>query len=97
MKDGGAKADKKTQHKIVRKDGANARPKMPSMLAVSPSGKAYGIGRLSVYQPMTGRITEDTIFSVKAIIPSRVNVRFMERSNIGNIAGITACSESFSK
>lgn len=81
---------KNTQHKIVMNDGANARPKMPSMLAVKPTGSAYGRGRLSVYQPTTGCMTDDTMFNVKAMMPSCVNVRLMERSKIGNMAGITA-------
>nr|WGD91492.1 hypothetical protein P5665_00785 [Bacillus subtilis] len=32
---------KNTQHRIVMNDGANARRKMPSMLAVKPTGSAY--------------------------------------------------------
>lgn len=88
---------KNTQHKTVKNDGAKASPKMPSMLDVSPSGRAYGIGRLSAYQPITGCMTDETMFKVNAMMPSCVNVRLMERSKIGNIAGITACSESFSK
>ena len=67
------------------------------MLLVNPIGNAYGSGYLSVKVPTNGCITDEMILMVKAISPSWVKVSPIERSKIGNIAGTTACNESFNK
>src|SRR5690625_52463 len=81
---------KTTLIKIVMKFGARANPSMPNILLARPSGKAYGLGNLSVYIPTNGCITDATIFKVKAIKPNCVKVSPNDFSKIGNIAGMTA-------
>src|SRR5699024_2240096 len=88
---------KTTLIKIIGKFGAKAKPNIPIILLDKPIGSAYGIGFLSVYNPITGCITEATMFKVNAMSPSCVNVSPSDSSNIGNIAGMTACNESFNK
>src|SRR5699024_6500686 len=77
--------------RIVGKEGANASSSIPNILLVKPNGSAYGMGRLSVYIPTTGCITEETMLSVNAMSPSCVKDSPRDFSKIGNIAGITAC------
>src|SRR5699024_8800382 len=83
--------------RIVGKLGAKASPSIPNILLVKPNGSAYGMGRLSVYIPTTGCITEETMLSVNAMSPSCVKDSPRDFSKIGNIAGITACREAFNK
>src|SRR5699024_11226154 len=70
-----------------------ASPSIPNILLVKPNGSAYGMGRLSVYIPTTGCITEETMLSVNAMSPSCVKDSPRDFSKIGNIAGITACRD----
>src|SRR5699024_644654 len=86
-----------TLKRIVQKLGAKAKANIPIMLLVKPIGKAKGVGFLSVYVPIIGCITEAIIFKVKVINPNRVNERLSDFSKMGNIAGMTACKESFNK
>src|SRR5699024_8357532 len=88
---------KTTLIKIVVKFGAKAKPSIPTMLLARPIGSAYGFGYLSVYIPTNGCITEATVFKVNVMRPSCVNVSLSDFSKMGNIAGMTACNESFNK